>query len=111
MAKTTFWDFIERTFFKVKTPLSAREIWDKANELGITKDFKTTGKTPWGTIASYIYTDMNKNGESSVMIQTSESPTQFILRDLADKIEKMEFKEKKLRKKDCFGYKSVRLII
>ena len=35
MAKTTFWDIIERTIEKVGTPLSAKEIWDKAKELGM----------------------------------------------------------------------------
>ena len=53
MAKTTFWDVIEKTIEKVGKPLSAREIWDKANEIGTTGDFESTGKTPWATIAAY----------------------------------------------------------
>jgi hypothetical protein len=87
MAKTTFWDIIERTIEKVATPLSAKEIWDKANELGTIGDYKTTGKTPWATIAAYCYTDINNNGDSSMIIQTSERPAQFFLRKLADKID------------------------
>lgn len=47
MSKTTFWDVIERTLEKAGTSLSAKEIWEKANELGTIGDFTTTGKTPW----------------------------------------------------------------
>ena len=42
MAKITFWDIIEWTIEKVGIPLSAREIWKKANELGMVGDFVTT---------------------------------------------------------------------
>lgn len=87
MAKTTFWDIIERTIEKVSTPLSAKEIWEKANELGTIGDFTTTGKTPWATIAAYCYTDINNNGDTSMIIQTSERPAQFFLRKLVDKID------------------------
>lgn len=87
MAKSTFWDVIERTIEKVETPLSAKEIWDKANEHKTIGDFTTTGKTPWATIAAYCYTDINNNGDNSTIIQTSERPAQFFLRKLADKID------------------------
>jgi hypothetical protein len=87
MVKTTFWDIIERTIEKVATPLSAKEIWDKANELGTIGDYSTSGKTPWATIAAYCYTDINNNGDSSMIIQTSERPAQFFLRKLGDKID------------------------
>lgn len=95
MAKTTFWDIIERTIEKVATPLSAKEIWDKANELGTIGDYTTTGKTPWATIAAYCYTDINNNGDSSMVIQTSERPAQFFLRKLADKIDIQKVQKQK----------------
>jgi uncharacterized protein len=87
MAKTTFWDIIELTIEKIATPLSAKEIWDKANELGTIGNYTTTGKTPWATIAAYCYTDINNNGDGSMIIQTSERPAQFFLRKLVDKID------------------------
>ncbi len=87
MAKTTFWNIIEKTIEKVGTPLSAKEIWEKANELGTIGDFTTTGKTPWATIAAYCYTAINSSGEHSIIIQTSERPAQFFLRRLADKVD------------------------
>lgn len=95
MAKTTFWDIIERTIEKVGTPLSAKEIWDKSIELGTIGDYTTTGKTPWATIAAYCYTDINNNGESSMIIQTSSRPAQFFLRNLALKVDLPKVQEKK----------------
>ncbi len=82
MARTTFWDIIEQTIRKVGRPLSAKEIWDKANELGTIGDFSTSGKTPWATISAYCYTDINRGGEKSMIIQTSERPAQFFLRGM-----------------------------
>lgn len=95
MAKTTFWDIIERTIEKVGTPLSSKEIWDKANELGTIGDYTTTGKTPWATIAAYCYTDINNNGDSSMIIQTSERPAQFFLRKLAHTIDLQKVQKQK----------------
>lgn len=87
MGNTTFWDIIEKTIEKVGTPLSAKEIWEKANEIGILGDFSTTGKTPWATIGAYCYTDINNNGESSTVIKTSERPARFFLRRLISQID------------------------
>lgn len=95
MAKTTFWDIIERTIEKVATPLSAKEIWDQAQELGTIGDYVTTGKTPWATIAAYCYTDINNNGDTSMIIQTSERPAQFFLRKLGDKIDLQKVQKQK----------------
>ena len=93
--KTTFWDIIERTIEKVGTPLSAKEIWEKANELGTIGDFTTTGKTPWATIAAYCYTAINSSGEHSMIIQTSERPAQFFLRRLVDKVNLQKVQKQK----------------
>ena len=95
MAKTTFWNIIERTIEKAGTPLSATEIWDKSNELDTIGDFKTTGKTPWATIAAYCYTDINNNGDNSIVIQTSSRPAQFFLRRLESSIDLTKVQEEK----------------
>ncbi len=87
MAKTNFWEVIERTIEKVGEPLTANEIWEKANELQTLGDFVTTGKTPWATIAAYCYTAINSGGDASNVIQTSERPAKFFLRRLADRID------------------------
>jgi hypothetical protein len=96
MAKNiTFWDIIEKTLETVKEPLSPKEIWEKTVELKINSNFETTGKTPWATIGAYIYTDINRGGNNSVFIQTSERPAQFYLRKLADKINVEKVKKEK----------------
>lgn len=95
MAKTTFWDIIERTIEKVGVPLSAKEIWDKANEVGTIGDYSTTGKTPWATIAAYCYTDINNNGDKSMIVQTSERPAQFFLRRLEKTIDLQKVQKQK----------------
>ena len=95
MGKTTFWDVIEKTIEKAGTPLSAKEIWDKAIELKTLGDFTTSGKTPWATIAAYCYTDINNNAENSTVLQTSERPAQFFLRRLADQIDIQKLQKKK----------------
>jgi hypothetical protein len=108
MSKTTFWDVIERTIEKVGSPLSAKEIWEKANELKTIGDYVTTGKTPWATIAAYCYTDINDNADESMIIQTSERPAQFFLRKLAggidlQKVQKL--KENEVAKKERNEFK------
>lgn len=57
MARTTFWDIIQQTIEKVGTPLSSKEIWEKANEIETLGDFTTSDKTPWATIGAYCYTE------------------------------------------------------
>jgi len=95
MAKTTFWNIIELTIKKAGTPLSAMDIWLKAKELGTLGDYVTTGKTPWATIAAYCYTDINRGGDNSIIIQTSERPAQFFLRELADKVDITQVKKQR----------------
>ena len=99
MSKVTFWDLIDKTLEKVGTPLSAKEIWDKANELKITDGFSTSGKTPWATIAAYCYTDINNNGDNSMIVQTSDRPAQFYLRRLSKNIDIIRLTEKKEEQK------------
>jgi len=107
MAKTTFWDIIEKTIEESQIPLTAKEIWEKANTLGTIGDYKSSGKTPWNTIAAYCYTDINRGGDNSMIIQISERPAKFFLRKLVDKLNIQEIpkesasvkKEKKEKKK------------
>jgi hypothetical protein len=111
MAKTTFWDIIISTLEKEQKPLSPKEIWKKANDYKLLGDFTTTGKTPWATIGAYCYTDIQRAGESSTIIQTNERPAEFYIRkhieklDL-DKISKEKDKEEiKIEKEIAKKYK------
>ncbi|MCC9063640.1 HTH domain-containing protein [Flavobacterium piscisymbiosum] len=87
MAKTTFWNIIISTLEKEQKPLSPKEIWKKANDYKLLSDFTTTGKTPWATIGAYCYTDIQRAGESSTIIQTNERPAEFYLRKHIEKLD------------------------
>jgi hypothetical protein len=95
MAKTTFWDIIENTIAKAGKPLSPKEIWENANKLGTIGDFVTTGKTPWATIGAYCYTDIQRAGDNSMVIQTSERPAQFFLRRLVTHMDLAKLQKQK----------------
>jgi hypothetical protein len=98
MAKKTFLDIIIATLEKVQKPLSPQEIWQKANELNLLGDFKSEGKTPWATIGAYCYTDIQKKGELSRIIQKNKRPAQFLLKkyDKIDKIDEDEIEKDKI---------------
>jgi len=76
----TFIKSAEKTLDLASKPLSPIEIWEKANELSITEDFETSGKTPWASIGARIYTDIRDN-ENTVFIQMSKRPSKFYLKN------------------------------
>ena len=82
MQKMTFFKIAEKTLETVEKPLSPRQIWEKANELGLTEGFRTTSKTPINSIGAYIYTDIKNNRDESTFIRTNERPAIFFLRKL-----------------------------
>jgi uncharacterized protein len=82
MGNTNLWDVITATLEKANTPLTPKEIWEKASHLGTMGDFSTSGKTPWATIAAYCYTNLNSDSDKSRVVKTSERPTRFYLRKL-----------------------------
>lgn len=105
MASFTFFDLIDEVFEKVKEPLSEREIWDKAIELGIDKKVGSVGKTPWKTISARIYVNMRDNSNSKY-VKVGKRPARFYLRkyqeeeipsEIEKKLESKEQSEKKLR--------------
>jgi len=106
----TFIELAEKTLEKVQKPLSPNEIWEKANEYGISNQIQTKGKTPWASIAARIYTDIRDN-EKSVFIQISKSPVKFYLKKfiadetkLKKEVEKdIENKERDISKSSTFN--------
>jgi len=93
--KITFWDVIEKTIEKAGIPLSPKEIWNKANELGTIGDFITKGKTPWATISALFTQEFENLGDNSKYYKASENPSRFFLKKLKNnnEIEK-DHKEK-----------------
>lgn len=60
----TFIDLIYETLLKHQSPLSAQEIWDKAEEYGIRQKFSTSGKNPVATLSARLYIDIKQNPDS-----------------------------------------------
>ncbi len=71
----TFDNLIMDTLNKSDVPLSANEIWEKAEEWDFAKQLESKGKTPWQTIAAKIYVDMKKPGSNFAKI--SSRPARF----------------------------------
>lgn len=70
----TFMKLIEETLKKANAPLTAEEIWEKANDYGFVNELKSNkGKTPEKTISARIYVDI-KNGNNT-FYQESKRPT------------------------------------
>lgn len=98
MASYSFFDLIDEVFKKVKEPLSEREIWDNAKELGIDKKVGSVGKTPWKTISARIYVSMRDNLNSRY-VKVGKRPTRFYLREYQEEEIPSEI-EKKLESKE-----------
>lgn len=79
----TFHNLIIETLQQIKKPLTPKEIWDAAVELGIAGKLNTKGKTPWRTLGAKIYVDMKENPDTH-FVQAETSPVRFYLRDLWD---------------------------
>jgi hypothetical protein len=78
----TFNDLIIETFNIIKEPMSAKEIWDKAEELKLDKKLGSKGITPWDTVSARLYTNIKEEQDKSIFIKVSKRPTKFILRSL-----------------------------
>ena len=82
----TFMKLIEETLKKANTPLTAEEIWEKANDYGFVNELKSNkGKTPEKTISARIYVDI-KNGNNT-FYQESKRPTKFFLKKLQSNVD------------------------
>lgn len=82
----TFMKLIEETLKKANAPLTAEEIWEKANDYGFVNELKSNkGKTPEKTISARIYVDI-KNGNNT-FYQESKRPTKFFLKKLQSNID------------------------
>lgn len=98
METYTFLDLVDDVLEYSKKPLSEKELWEKAVELGLDKKLGSTGKTPWKTLSARLYVDMRDN-ENSKYLKVGKRPTKFYLKEYAaiedpitiqEKIEKSE---------------------
>ncbi len=84
MMKYTFEKLILEILSKSDVPLSASEIWHKAEVSGLADLVSSGGKTPWKTIEAKIYVDLKKQRELNIpsdLVKISSRPAKFGLRN------------------------------
>lgn len=84
MAIYTFLDLVNDVLKYSKKPLSEKELWEKAVELGLDNKLGSVGKTPWKTLSARLYVDMRDN-ENSKYVKVGKRPTRFYLKRYADR--------------------------
>ncbi|MEW6235764.1 MAG: HTH domain-containing protein [Candidatus Omnitrophota bacterium] len=96
----TYLDLAYEVLNQSPKPLTYQEIWQFANEKGMTLKIKTTGKTPWQSLGAQLYVEVRDN-ISSKFIKVGKRPVRFFLKerqsdlplDAINKIEKEEVKK------------------
>ena len=61
----SFRDLARDVLESTKRPMSAEQIWDEANALGIAAKVGSRGKTPWRSIQAQLYTDIKDGAEAA----------------------------------------------
>lgn len=74
-----FLQFAEKVLEQSESPLIYQDIWQKGVNLGIDKDLKTKGKTPWQTLGAQLFVDVRDNN-SSAFLKVGKRPAKFFLR-------------------------------
>lgn len=75
-----FLDLAIQVLKEEKKSLTADEIWQLAVQKGYDNKLKTTGKTPWATLAAKLYVDVRDNKDSSIAKDDSR-PVKFYLKN------------------------------
>jgi len=71
-------DLIKESLDNSDVPLTASDIWKKAEESGLTKKLSSFGKTPVKTLSARLYVDIRDN-EKTLFYQVSRRPAKFYL--------------------------------
>lgn len=74
-----FLEFARKVLEKSETPLIYQDVWKKGIDLGISKEIKTSGKTPWQTLGAQLFVDVRDN-PSSIFIKVGKRPAKFFLK-------------------------------
>lgn len=101
----SFYNMAEDVLRSVDKPVTIKEIWDKAVELGLDKELGTSGKTPENTLAARIYVDI-KNNQNTIFTQVSKRPAKFFLKEKvlnsSDNISEQIVEKEKLKEKTVY---------
>ena len=64
--KYTFLKLCEDVLSSSDIPLTYKEVWNKALEMGLDKKLDSSGQTPWRSISTQLSTNIKKEGNSSL---------------------------------------------
>ncbi|EMH30175.1 hypothetical protein HMPREF1423_00679 [Helicobacter pylori GAM270ASi] len=72
----TYEELGKKVLEQAEKPLSVKEIWERACEMGLDKERPSIGKTPWSTIGS----DLGKDKKQFYVINRKEDPFRYWLK-------------------------------
>ncbi len=78
--KISFLELAKKVLMEVGNPMSAKEIWNYAQQNNISNMLQTTGKTPEATLGAQLYTNVLKS--SSEFVKTGLRPSLFHLKTM-----------------------------
>ncbi|MEO0044671.1 MAG: hypothetical protein RL329_4120 [Bacteroidota bacterium] len=76
----TYLEIAQKVLQQHGSPLSSRAVWNQAESLGLTEQKMGSGKTPWDTLSSLLFTDTRDNS-NSFFIKIEDKPTRFGLKN------------------------------
>lgn len=76
-SKFTFLDFAKTVLSKSAAPITAKQIWQEGERIGLDKQLGSVGKTPWATLGAQLYTAAKKSG--SGIRAVDDKPKRFAL--------------------------------
>jgi hypothetical protein len=62
-------------------PLSSKQIWEKAKELGLIKKVDSSGQTPERTIGAQIYVELRNKPDKTIFTLYSNRPSLFFIKN------------------------------
>ena len=75
----SFLDLAKEILKSASTPLTYQQIWDAAEDRGLTEKVRTKGKTPWQTLGARLYVDV-RDDPNSDLVKVSKRPARFVLK-------------------------------
>lgn len=75
----TYLEIAKKVLQQHGSPLSSRSVWNQAEALGLTLQKMGSGKTPWDTMSSLLFTDTRDN-PNSPFTKIEDKPTRFGLK-------------------------------
>jgi hypothetical protein len=81
----TFLDLAKEVLIESKSPMTYQEIWQRAEEKGLTKKLRSSGKTPWHTLGARLFVDI-RDHQDSLFIKVGKRPARFFLTERASEV-------------------------